>query len=233
MTRRPLTVGVLGGMGPLATLDFFAKTLAAADARTDADHIRLLIDCNPFVPDRNAAASGGESPATILAGMARGLEATGARLLAMPCNAAHAYADAIGAAVDIPFIDMIEETVAAVREQAPGARRVGVLAADGCLHARLYQDALSRARYEAVTLDAPTQEAFMALVYRIKSGDVGAPVRTAMRGFAERLCATGAEVVIAGCTEVPLALSQIDMTAPLIESTSVLARRVVARARAG
>lgn len=233
MTQRPLTVGVLGGMGPMATLDFFAKTLAAANARTDEDHIRLLIDCNPFVPDRNAAASGGPSPAWVLAEMARGLEANGAYLLAMPCNAAHAYADEIRNAVHIPFIDMIDATVAAVKVSAPHARRIGVLAADGCLHARLYQHALERAGLEALTLDAVMQNAFMTTIYQIKGGDVGPETRAAMRGFASRLINDGSEAVIAGCTEIPLALSPDDLDAPLVESTSVLAQRVVALARAG
>lgn len=234
MRRRPLTVGVLGGMGPIATHDFFGKVIAAARATTDEDHIRLLIDNNPFVPDRNAAAlSGGPKPGPVLASMARALEAGGAGLLAMPCNAAHAYADDIRAAVSIPFIDMIAETVAAVRHQAPHARRVGVLAADGCLHARLYHDALGRAGLEAITLDAPSQADFMSLVYRVKGGDVSAHSRAAMRTLAAQLLHAGAEAVIAGCTEIPLALGQDDIAAPLVESTFTLANRVVELAREG
>lgn len=231
MTRRPLTVGVLGGMGPIATHDFFGKVIAAARAKTDEDHIRLLIDNNPFVPDRNAAASGGSKPGPVLASMARALEAGGAELLAMPCNAAHAYAEDIRAAVSIPFIDMIEETVAAIGNQAPNARRVGVLAADGCLNARLYQDSLGRAGLDAVILDTPSQAAFMSLVYLVKGGDVSAERRAAMRRLAELLLQQGADAIIAGCTEIPLALAQGDIAAPLVESTSVLASRVVERAR--
>ncbi|MDZ4775496.1 MAG: amino acid racemase [Alphaproteobacteria bacterium] len=231
--RRPArTVGVLGGMGPIATHDFFGKVLAASNARTDDDHIRLIIDNNPFVPDRNAAANGGPSPGPALAAMARGLEAAGAELLAMPCNAAHAWADEIRAAVRIPFVHMIEETVASVRAATPDARRVGVLAADGCLRAELYQDALFRAGSFPLRLAVGEQAAFMDLIYRVKGGKVDVAMRAEMRGYAERLLAAGAEAIVAGCTEIPLALAPGDITAPLIESTTVLAQRVVVLARA-
>lgn len=231
--RRPArTVGVLGGMGPIATHDFFGKVLAASKARTDDDHIRLIIDNNPFVPDRNAAANGGPSPGPVLAAMARGLEAAGAELLAMPCNAAHAYADEIRAAVRIPFVHMIEETAVAVRCDATMARRVGLLAADGALKARLYQDELKRAGYDSVTLSNADQRDFMQLIYRVKGGDVDAAMRAEMRSYAERLLAAGAEAIVAGCTEIPLALAQADITAPFVESTTVLAQRVVVLARA-
>jgi len=232
MKRPARTVGVLGGMGPIATHDFFGKVLAASNARTDDDHIRLLIDNNPFVPDRNAAADGGPSPGPALAAMARGLEAAGAQLLAMPCNAAHAWADDIGDAVRIPFIHMIEETVAAVRAATPNARRVGALAADAALKAHLYQDELERAGYEPLTLSEADQRAFMDLIHRVKAGNVDAALRAEMRGCAERLLAAGAEAIVAGCTEVPLALAPGDIAAPLVESTTVLAQRVVVLARA-
>jgi aspartate racemase len=231
--RKPArTVGVLGGMGPVATHDFFGKVLAASNARTDDDHIRLIIDNNPFVPDRNVASRGGPSPAPVLAAMARGLEAAGAELLAMPCNAAHAYADAIRDAVTIPFVHMIEETAAAVRDAGPDIKRVGVLAADGALKARLYQDEFERAGLAALTLCEADQRAFMDLIYTVKSGDVTPAARTEMRGYATRLLDAGAEAIVAGCTEIPLALAPEDVPAPFVESTTVLARRVVVLARA-
>lgn len=231
--RRPArTVGVLGGMGPIATHDFFGKVLVASKARTDDDHIRMIIDNNPFVPDRNAAANGGPSPGPVLAAMARGLEAAGAELLAMPCNAAHAYADAIRAAVRIPFIHMIEETAVEVRSAVTMARQVGLLAADGALKAQLYQDALKTAGYQTLTLSEADQRAFMELIYRVKGGDVTAAMRAEMRSYATRLMDAGAEAIVAGCTEIPLALTQDDIPAAFVESTAVLAQRVVLLARA-
>lgn len=221
-------IGILGGMGPAATVDFMARLLAATPAQRDEDHFRLLVDCNPHVPNRNRAQAGeGASPGPVLAAMARGLERQGATLLAMPCNAAHAYAADIRGAVSIPFVSMIEETGRALARRHPEAERVGLLAVDGTLAAGLYQPHL-----RGPVLLAPEDQArFMALVYRIKGGDTGAAARREMAAFAATLVAAGAEVVIAGCTEVPLVLDPEDVAVPLLATTDILVDAVIERAR--
>lgn len=108
-------VGVIGGMGPAATLDFYAKLIAATPATREQDHLRVLIDSNPGVPDRNLALAGGApspeaAPGPVLADMARGLERAGADLLVMACNTAHAFEADIRRAVAIPFVSIITET---------------------------------------------------------------------------------------------------------------------------
>lgn len=218
-----LTVGVLGGMGPDATLDFFAKLLSATPAARDQDRLRILIDNDPRVPNRNEAAAGtGPSPAPMLVRMARGLEQAGAEILAMPCNAAHAYQADIRAAVSIPFVSIIEETVAETLRALPGAEKVGVLAAAGCLDARLYSDAFGKRGVEVLEPAGEGREAFMELLYRIKSGERGDEVPSRMRRLAQGFIEAGAEAIVAGCTEVPLVLSQEDLERPLINSTDVL-----------
>lgn len=220
------TVGVIGGLGPAATLDFFERILKKTRAVRDQDHLRLIIDNNTKIPDRNAAAgSGGPSPGAALAATARGLETAGADFIVMACNAAHAYEGEIRAAISVPFISMIGETVSAVAELRPA--RAGVLAADACLAARLYQDGLRKAGVEPVLLSADSQRSFMELIYRIKSGDVGDTVRRSMTTLAKKLEAQGAEVIVAGCTEVPLVLSQADVDAELMSSTDVLVERTI------
>src|SRR5262249_24822880 len=110
------TVGVLGGMGPAATLDFFARVLAATSAGRDQDHIRLIIDCNPAVPDRNEAVAGkGPSPVPLLSAMAQGLEGAGAELLVMPCNAAHAFLRELAQSTALPIVSIIDVTVEETR----------------------------------------------------------------------------------------------------------------------
>ena len=229
MNEGSKTVGVLGGMGPAATLDFFGRVLARSEAARDRDHIRLIIDCNPQVPDRNVGAQAGE-PTTgeVLAQMARGLVAAGAQLLVMPCNAAHACAADIRAAVAVPFIDMIEVTADA---GAAAARTVGVLAADGALDAGLYQSAFAARGVAVLTPEAPQQARFMSLLHRIKAGDVGAASRAEMQALAQSLIGRGAEAIVAGCTEVPLVLDASDLTVPLVNCTEVLAQATVAAAR--
>ena len=224
-----LTVGVLGGMGPAATTQFISRVQALSHARSDQDHLRLIVDCNPHVPDRNAAGAGGASPAQVLAQMARGLETAGAQMLVMPCNAAHAYASDIAAAVSIPFLNLID---AVADEASAGGEAVGLLAADACLQAGLYQDAFARRGAELILPSEAEEARFMTLLYQIKAGDTGAAVRRAMADLAENLIARGARGVIAGCTEVPLVLSPADLPVPLADSIEILAARTVEAARA-
>lgn len=227
----PRVIGVIGGMGPAATADLFSKLIAATPAERDQDHLHVLIDNNPRIPNRNDAIAGqGPSPGSQLAAGARRLQQAGADVLVMACNTAHAFQPDIEAAVSIPFISMIDATTDAAMASAP--RRVGVLAADGCRRAGLYQRAFAARGVEALFLDDEAQGEFMQLVYRIKSGDTGEAVRKSMRAHGASLLACGAEVVAAACTEVPLALPAETLGAPLVDSSDALVKRVVAFALA-
>jgi aspartate racemase len=220
------TIGILGGMGPAATVDLMARIVAATPARGDEDHLHLLIDSNPQVANRNLAIAGmGPSPAPVLVAMARGLEAQGAEMLAIACNSAHAWAGDIRAATGIPLVSMIEATVAAI---PAGIRRVGLLAADACLAAGLYQKPIAEAGLD--TLVADDQSAFMRLVYGVKAGETGPGARAGMADIAKRLVDRGAEVIVAACTEVPLLLAAADVTVPLIDSTDALVRQLIREA---
>jgi aspartate racemase len=226
------TIGVIGGMGPAATLDFFAKLIAATPAARDQDHLRVLIDSNPRVPDRNGAIAGrGPSPGPALAASARGLERSGADALVIACNTAHAFQGDIEAAVSIPILSMIDATVGAAVETHPA--RVGVLAADGCRRAGLYQRAFAARDVEALLLADAAQIEFMDLIYRIKAGDMSQDVRRRMEGLAISLNARGAQSVVAACTEVPLVLGGDALAVPLINSTDALVARVIAFALGG
>jgi aspartate racemase len=220
------TVGVIGGLGPAATLDFFDRILKRTKAVRDQDHLRLIIDNNTKVPDRNAASRGeGPSPGSVIAASARGLQDAGAEFVVMACNAAHAYEEEIRAALAVPFISMIEETIRAVADM--GAKRAGVLAADPCLRADLYQSGLRRAGVEPLLLAEESQRTFMELIYRIKSGDTGDAVRRSMATLAKKLEARGADVILAGCTEVPIVLAADDIDGELVTSTEVLVERTI------
>ncbi len=225
-------IGIIGGMGPAATADLFVKVLAATGAARDQDHLRLFVDSNPALPDRNAALEGlGPSPGPMLGAMAAGLERSGADFVVMACNTAHAFQADIEAAISVPFVSMIDATVAATLARAPQAKRVGVLAASGCVRAGLYQTAFAARGATAVMTEGATHARFMDLVYRIKSGDTGAEVRAAMGAVADEVLRAGVDALVAGCTEVPLVLEQGDVSTPLIDSAAALAERVVALAR--
>jgi aspartate racemase len=212
-------LGVLGGMGPAATVAFLARVQALTPADGDADHIRVVMDLNPQVPDRNTRP--GEAEAE-LAAMALRLKAAGAEVLAMPCNTAHAQKPGIVAA-GLPFIDMIAATVAAAKGY--DARSIGILATPG--GEALYVAALTAAGVKPVVLQGDDRAAFMACVYGVKRGDVGVDNRAAMARLAEALTVAGADAVIAGCTEVPLLLDAADVSVPLVDSAEILAEACV------
>jgi aspartate racemase len=226
------TVGVLGGMGPEATVDFMAKVIALTPADNDQDHIQMLVDHNPTVPNRQAAILGeGEDPGPVLADMARRLESAGADFLVIPCNTAYGFRDSVENAVDIPLVSIIDVTIDAVGELAPGARSVGLLATDGCLQASVYQNAMKANDLVPVLLDDVEMEKFMTLVNGIKAGYKGEVVANSMHQLANALIDRGAEVIIAGCTEVPLVLENSKLGVPLASSTDVLAQKTVQLAK--
>ncbi|MFC2078576.1 aspartate/glutamate racemase family protein [Candidatus Bipolaricaulota bacterium] len=194
------TIGVLGGMGPAATIEFFRRLVAATPAAIDQAHLRILIDNNPRVPDRTEAIFGrGLDPGPVLADMARGLEALGADLLTMPCNTGHAFQSAICDAVSIPFVDMIEETARVITVGA-----VGLLATTGTVRTELYREACERKDIDLVTPSADDQRLVMDIIHRVKAGGSGSSVREHAAAVVGRLADRGAEAVIAGCTEISL-----------------------------
>lgn len=227
--QRQATVGVLGGMGPAATVDFFDRLVRGTPVGRDQDHPRVLIDCNPHLPDRNLALKGaGPSPGPDMASMAQRLEAMGAQFLVIPCNTAHAFLDDVRAVVSLPIISMVEEATLAAASRIPS--RVGLLAADGCLAAGLYQTMLEGLGLQSILLAASEQQRFMTCIYEIKAGQRGTVQKGCMETLAAKLIEAGADVIIAACTEVPLVLAQADCRVPLIDATEVLVQRTVSYA---
>jgi aspartate racemase len=217
------TLGILGGMGPAATVAFLDRLLALTPAREDEDHIRVIMDMNPRVPNRHRDPPGAKEE---LGAMAARLAVMGAEVLAMPCNTAHAHAEAIRAA-GLPFLDMIALTAAEAAGRLPdGApRRVGVLATPGGQD--LYVAELERRGLTPVVPAVEGRRAFLDLVFKVKAGDVGPERRGEMRALAQALIDDGAGALIAGCTEIPLLMGPADVAVPLIDSAETLARACV------
>lgn len=220
--------GVLGGMGPEATIDFMSRLLRMSPATGDQDHVHLLIDHNPQVPDRHAAITGkAHSPGPLLAGMALGLERAGADFLVMTCNSAHAFQADIEQAVSIPFLSMIDMVSQNLVDEHPGVEDVGVMAAQGCLEAQLYQRALEAQGRRSILWTRPERQQFMHAMYRIKSGVHDQSVRNSLLELGELLHHRGAGALIAGCTEIPLVIATDDFDIPLLSSTDILVRHTL------
>ena len=227
-------VGILGGMGPLATVDLYRKIILTTPARRDQDHLHVIIDADPSVPDRTAALRGeAPDPTPWLVRGARRLEAAGAGFIAMPCNTAHAFLPAVQPQVGIPFLDMIEETAARVRADHPAARRAGILATAGTIGSGLYHRALARHGLDALAPADEVQRRLVdAAIAAVKAGDSGPDAGAWLVEAARSLVEAGAEVLLAACTEIPLALTAEMAPAPLLDPTQVLAEAAVREARA-
>lgn len=220
--------GILGGMGPQATVDLMSKVIDATPARHEADHVHMIVDCNPHVPPRTAALLGdGASPGPELARMARGLVDAGATVLAMPCNTAHAFIDDIEAAVDRPVLHMIDLATDAIVSSATSVRAVGLVATRGTRRTRLYHDRIERRGWTVLDLDEADQARFDVLIEAAKTRRIGEEDRAGLARLIEHLSERGADVVVAGCTEAPLILP-VPAAVPVIDPTTVLAQAIVA-----
>ena len=225
------TIGILGGMGPAATVDLFDRIVRATPARTDQEHIPVLIFNDTSIPDRSQAIlHGGADP---LPRMAAGLDLLarmGAQLIAIPCNTAHHYWAQLQAGVEIPVLNMITETVQAIRRDHPSVVRVGIMATSGTMAVGLYQDALRAAGLTPVEPTADEVAQMMEAIYGergVKAGFETGLAKDLLLGVGKALMDRGAQALILGCTEIPLAVHDGDLPVPLIASNQILAEAAV------
>ena len=222
------TIGVVGGMGPWATLDFFEKVLRATPVRRDQEHLRLIIDNNPKIPDRGPAILGdGEDPTPALVATARNVEAAGADLIVIPCNTAHYFFQAIQAAVRVPVLHIMQEVAGAASRRFPRLGRVGLLATRATVATGLYQDAFRPLGAAVVVPDQSGQEVIDRLIYAIKAQGVDDALRSAGVAVGRGLNRAGAEAMILGCTELPLVLGEDTLGLPILDSNLILAEVAV------
>ncbi|MBP6893982.1 MAG: aspartate/glutamate racemase family protein [Gammaproteobacteria bacterium] len=225
-------IGILGGMGPLATLDFMHKVLAATPARCDQDHLPLLVSSIPQIPDRTAAFLGeGVSPLPALVDSARRLADAGVRLLVMPCNTAHLWFEPLQAALGLPMLHLVDVALDEAVRQAPPGAALGLLATPATLASGLYV----RRAGASVHWQMPTPDELARWVVpgiqAIKAGDL-AQGETCLRQAAQALADRGARILVLGCTEIPLVLDAARAGLPVIDATAALARATVAWALA-
>jgi len=231
MAGKDKVVGVIGGMGPDATVDFMTRVLRTTPAKTDQDHVRMVADHNPKIPSRQLAMRGeGENPGPVIAAMAAGLEAAGADFLVMPCNVAHAWQSDIRAATNLPFVSIVDESLRAALKCSGEGHAIGLMTTPGCFAAGLYQQALADAGRPAIVQTPDELSETMSLVLRIKGGDQTAEVAVGLKKLANRLVDRGAKVLIAACTELPLVLDESMFDVAFVSSTDVLAKKTVALA---
>ena len=213
------TVGIIGGMGPGATALLFQKIIDHTDAKMDAEHIHILIDNRPSIPDRTAAIlNRDDTPVRKICESGKRLEEMGAELIAIPCNTSHYFYPYIQENLDVPVINMLEETAKECKKL--GFASVGVLATTGTKKTGIYEQALSAQGLQTIYPDEAGQEVLMSIIYDyVKAGK---PVTGEIfKEQLEDMESKGAQAFVLGCTELPIVFSDGDMGRKFIDSLDI------------
>lgn len=229
-TTEPV-VGVIGGMGPEATVELMRRVMVATPATDDADHVHMIVDNNPKVPSRiKALIDGtGENPGPTIAAMARRLEQAGADFLVMPCNTAHHYWSYAAEAVDVPVWHLVDLTLGQVVAKVGAPARVGLLASPALRRIRLYEP---RCAAHGVSLLYPERgEALLEVIGAVKANRVGEREMEAFNQAARKLADAGADALVLGCTEFSLIAGRLDAGIPVVDTLQVLAERIVVKVK--
>ena len=232
MKNQHKTIGIIGGVGPLATADFFAKLLRSTSYEKDQDYPRVLVDCYSQIPDRTLAlVSNGESPVEKIAEAGNNLIQAGAEVLCLPCNTAHAWAEEIQDQLSVPLVNIVDETVAHIQSAYPEKTRIGILATTGTRAHGLYDKKLRDSNLEPIHVTDEMQAQVMQAIYGkqgIKSGFL-TEAKELLDAAISQLHENGAQLVILGCTELPLVLK--DGYLPYVDTSQVLADAVLRESR--
>lgn len=228
------TIGILGGMGPEATVDCYAKIIQNTPAKTDQQHLRVIIDSNPKVPDRTAAITGkGPSPVPILVDGCRTLQAAGADFIIMPCVSAHFYLAEIRQQIKLPILSIYDAVANAISSEHADIKTVGLMGTTGTISGGLFQKRLAAANCKTIVPDDIQQTRVMAAIYDIKNS--ASPrsrkqITAELVAVAQSLVSDGAQGMVAACTEIPLALEQQHLSVPYFDALTILARTAIIEA---
>jgi aspartate racemase len=229
--RPSVILGIFGGMGPEATADCYHKIIAATPAQRDQDHIPTLVYSLPQVPDRTTAIRTGDR--SILGWLVEGvtrLERSGASFIVIPCNTAHYFYDDMQDAVGIPILHMIRETADETVRRHPDVTRIGLMATTGTIAMGLYEREFSARGIEVVVPDSLVEENnVMRAIYGIKTGMDKKEAEDLLAVAGDQVVDKGAQVIVLGCTEIPLAFSRERARVPVVDATRVIARAAVAK----
>ncbi len=226
---RETIIGVIGGMGPAATAQFYSDFVAATPAKKDQDHYHVIIDSNVKTPDRTGFVYGdGLSPLPELVKSAKRLANAGATVGCIPCMTAHYFYDDLVKQIDIPVIHAMATAAEHIKKNYPKITRIGILCTSGTRKMHLFDK-----HFASIDVFYPTdevQKTVMQAIYGengIKAGYTDGEPCQLLTAAADSLIARGAQLIIAGCTEVPLALKQEHVSVPYINALSTVIEKLL------
>lgn len=221
-------IGIIGGMGPAATIDLYKKIVENTPAEKDQEHIHVIIDSYPQIEDRTGyIIHGGKNPAPKLIESAKRLEAAGADALIMPCNTAHYFAKDIEKEVNIPLIHIVKCSAEAVKNNYPKTKKIGLIATTGTIKAGVYGNILKEYGFETIDLPEKIENNIMDCIYKgVKAGKTEEYSKL-FQQCVDEITDLGADLLIAGCTEIPLLMPYVKTKLPVIDATYELASAAV------
>jgi aspartate racemase len=222
-------LGVLGGMGPMATIDFMGKVVQNTPATCDQEHLQMIVCSAANIPDRTAAILGqGADPFPAMRSTLRRLEAAGATCIAIPCNTAHHWHAALQAVTPVRILHIVDAVADMLPRKGMQGGCIGVLATSGTVRAGIYQKRLALRGFSCRAPDPAGQAEVMRAIRLVKAGQL-AEATAILRTQAEVLVAAGCRHVVMACTEIPVALASVEdgLRSALVDATEALAQACV------
>jgi len=215
-------------MGPEATVRFLERVVALTPAQKDQDHLRIIVDNNPKIPDRTEAIlNEGKSLFPVLLETAKNLEKANADFIAIPCNTAHYFYEDLVSEISIPVLHMIREVAKAVNISLPEGKKIGLIATTGTVTSNLYQKQFQESGIQIIVPDTQSQVRVMEAILDIKAGKAKSSIRRKIIEAANLLIEHKTQALILGCTDIPLVVNESDFTVPVFDSTEILAEATV------
>ncbi|MFC2120134.1 aspartate/glutamate racemase family protein [Bacteroidota bacterium] len=224
-----IRLGIFGGMGPGATADLYQQVVKLTPAKTDQEHIPTIIYSQPRIPDRMASIRNKDQIVVpYIVEAVKLLEDAGASFIAIPCNTVHYFFDYMQDAVSIPIINMIKEAVQVVSDKYPDVKKVGLLATTATIETKLYEKELINKGFQVVIPDDDVEnEKVMKAIFGIKSGIDRQINEDLLAEAGQNVIDKGAELIILGCTEIPLAFNPHRVNVPVVNATKTLAEKAI------
>ena len=221
----PKTLGVLGGMGPDATALFFQRVIALTPAHSDQEHIPIIINNNPQIPDRTQAIlANGENPVAALKDSIAILQKSSVDFICIPCNTVHFYYNEIQQSTDVPIVNLIESVVDYILKIFPDISKVGLLSTIGTIKSGLYHNELKKHNIELVTPNEVQHDSLQSAIHELKNQSKDT---STIQSLANDLIRTGAQGLILGCTELSLIANELLLSVPVFDSIEILAEKAV------
>ncbi len=223
-------LGIIGGMGPEATINFYSRVIKYTHVNKDQDHFRVIIDCNAKIPDRtNAILSDGESPLRALIDTAKNLESLGVQIAAIPCVTSHYYFDALDKNTSMKLIHIIRALNENISDHYNKTKKIGVLATTGTVKSKLFDHNMPTLEVLYPTVESQEKKVMEAIYGNEGIKNIGATKRNLnlLIAAGNELIERGAEIIIAGCTEIGVVLNQDHFNTPLLDPMDILAKALI------